>query len=636
MFELRFLSGARAGAVINITATSLAGRSPDCPIEVPDANVSRNHAQFDFDGTVLSVHDCGSSNGTFVNEQRISEVELSHGDIVRMGETRIRVQRRSHRNSTSTSEGHSSVFGFSETGADLSQSIVMSRLQPPVADMRRDDLEARLHLVLWVSEQLASIKSLDDLYGPVLETLFDVFPQVDRGFLMLGSEYDDLVPKAYRLRDGKTDEEQRISSTLCREALRRKEIITWTDTGGQEFDQAMSIVQLEIRSAMVVPLMVSEEVLGLLLVDTKHSSEVFTTDDMKLAEAVCRQVANSIKNTMLVEDLERETRTRDNLSRFLPRPVVDQAVGGEIDLRLGGSLCCGTIFFADIIGFTRLAEKMKPEDVIGMMNGFFDRMVPVIESQNGAIDKFMGDCIMAFWGIPFDYGDASFRAAQAGLMMQNLLCGLNSARASHGRPSLHMGIGLDSGEVVAGNIGTEDRVEYTVLGNTVNTTQRIQSCACRGQVLLGESAWQDLGDKAFGIRLPPVAVKNKTDPIDVLSLRGLVSDYEVVLHVPIVFGDDQPGIITRRLSDGQFVLMHEREHSPADQPARSAMVELPGVDFGNMQVNARLPDQTSDGVLKRSQVRFDDASLGGLLDPERQPLATQLTWDEMDRGGSVG
>ena len=634
MFELVFLSGPRAGAIVAASGTQHAGRSPDSDIEIPDPNVSRTHARFVFDGVGLRLEDLGSSNGSYVNDQRIDKQPLNHGDTVRFGETRIRVQRRNRKNMSSEESSRSSVFGFRDAEADLSQSMSMSVIQPLAGSQDADSLAQRLNAIIWVAEQLSTIAKVDELFGPVLDTLFEVFPQSDRGFLMLGREFESLVPKAMRSRSGdgaSSGGSPAVSSTLCREALRRREAIIFQEGDDADFDQGMSLVSLNIRSAMVVPLMTKEEVLGLMVVDTSDRSRSFTQQDMELGVAVCRQVAVALKNAMLLEQVAEEAQTRNNLMRFLPKPVVDQAVSGALDLELGGSTCHGTIFYADVVGFTRLSEQMSPEEVIAMMNSFFNRMVPCIEAENGAIDKFMGDCIMAFWGVPFSQEDAPVRACAAGLNMQNALAGLNSLRTSEGKPALGMGIGLTSGQVVAGNIGSADRVEYTVLGNNVNTAQRIQSQACNHQVLIGEAAWEEAKGHLFAVRMPPVAVKNKADPVATYSVRGVVVDSELLLHVPLDVG----GVIcllTRRLSEGDFILLHPKDHPIHGETATFTVIELPPIKVGQIEVIEQMSGQDIDGLMVRSQITLSDPTIGGLLGED--PLATGLTWDEMLRSGS--
>lgn len=633
MFELVFLSGARAGAVVPISGSMIAGRSPDCDVEVPDPNASRHHSRVEWDGSNVIAHDNGSSNGTFVNEQRITEVQLRHGDVLRMGETRLRVQRRVHKSPSSSSQpgASSSVFGFREASGDLSQSLSLSVLQPGLSSSSNaETLQTRLNAIIWVAEALASITKLDKLYGPILETLFNVFPQAERAFLMLGETHDNMVPRAVRQRNGSASDNLTVSSSLCKAALERKDIMAYTDGVNTDFDQGMSLLNLNIRSAMVAPLIVKEEVLGLLVVDTSDRERSFNEDDLALAAAVCHQISIALKNAKLLEDVEHEVNTRRNLMRFLPRPVVDQAVGGELDLRLGGSTCSGAIFFADVIGFTSLSERLSPEQVVAMMNSFFNTMVPCIESENGAIDKFMGDCVMAFWGVPFSQEDAPMRAAAAGLLMQNALVGFNTRGEVPGGEILDMGVGFDFGTVVAGNVGSEDRVEYTVLGNVVNTASRIQAVASRSQVLVGQEAYAAIRDRVKVLRMPPIELKNKKEPVAIYSIRGVkATGDEVLLHVPVRLAGYR-GVLVRRLSESTFILIHPADCEPDGLVLQSDLPELPDVDFGSVRVEAQLPQQVVDGVYARSLVQVGDPMLAGLLGDA--PMQCPMAWEEMRRG----
>ena len=150
--------------------------------------------------------------------------------------------------------------------------------------------------MMWVAEQLASSSNMDDLYGPVLDALFEVFPHAERGFLLMGRTPETLAPQAMKMRHADSGETS-ISSSLCAEALRRKEVMIYTE-GDEDsnFDQGMSLVNLNIRSAMVAPLMVQEEILGLLVIDTSHRRSPFSEKDMELAAAVCHQVAVAVKH----------------------------------------------------------------------------------------------------------------------------------------------------------------------------------------------------------------------------------------------------------------------------------------------------------------------------------------------------
>jgi len=628
MFELVFLTGARAGQVVQVTKTLLAGRSPECSLEVPDPNTSRQHSRFVYDGSSVTIVDNGSSNGTYLNDVRLTgPVKLKQDDVVRLGETRIRF--------THGSGGQgspSSIFGFKEAEEDLSQSIMLSVADLGKKGQNAEVLAARLNAIIEVSKSLVNVNQAD-LFDRILESLFKVFPQADRGFLMIGKDVDRLEPRAVRQRGKGVAEALNVSTSICRQALEKKGAILFDDSKSSDFDQGMSIVSLKIRSAMTVPLVVEDEILGLLQIDTPDRSRAFTKEDLELALAVTQFAAIALKNATLIKKVADEATTRNNLMRFLPGPVVQQVLDGQLDLDLGGRTCHGTILFSDIIGFTRLSETMHPEAVIGMMNNYFSRMVPCIQGNAGSVDKFMGDAIMAVWGVPIDKGDSAVNGVSAALSMQNALIGFNSLQAEEGGPRVEMGIGLNSGMVTAGNIGFDQRIEYTVLGDTVNTAQRLEAGAGRGQVLISAGTWAELKGAAFGIAMPAMRVKNKVDPVPTYSLRGLALDGgEALLHLPVRSGA-VPAWITRRLADGTFLVLHPADLDICLASLHTAVAEWPDVDLGAPTMEAVLPGELSDGRFLRSQVRFADATLAGLLSVD--PIRCQLGWETMVRSASA-
>ncbi len=638
MFELVFLNGARAGAVITVEGDMIAGRSPDCAIEVPDPNASRHHVQVSLVDDKLMAKDLGSANGAFLNEQRFGEGELSTGDIIRLGETRLRVQ---SKRPVGTGHTDSSLSGTSfrmreeEIQEDLNMSMSMSMIDmPKPASVSVSAAQQRLEAIMSVSEQLANIAKLEDLYAPVIDSLFKIFPQSDRGFIMLGDEVESLIPVFNHQRGQKSNENLTVSRSLCHAALDKKSIIVYQDGGDADFDQGMSLISLNIRSAMVVPLMVKDEVLGLVLIDTPDRRRSFTNDDMELAATVCVQVAIAIKNALLFEQQESDAITRRNLMRFLPKPVADQCLDGDVSIELGGSSYQGTVFFSDVVGFTRMSEQLSPEEVIQMMNGYFDLMVPCIETTGGAIDKFIGDAIMAFWGIPFNDDDSAFKGVTAALNMQTALATFNYAQSQTDHPQIAMGIGLATGPVVAGNIGSADRVEYTVLGDTVNTASRIEATACSDQILVNQETWNMLGEKGFGIAMPPLSVKNKAEPLNTYSIRGLkLDDGEILMHVPVQIGTIR-AFIVRCLSDKTFTVLHAPDCNLTDNEIILTAVEVPEKSLGKCEVLSNLPEQESDAGLRRSLVKLGDETVGGIIS-EKEPAYCDLDWQRMSRSSSV-
>ncbi len=630
MIELVFLTGARAGEVVPVTKNLIGGRSPDCSLEVPDPNASRQHARFLWDGAELTVADNGSSNGTYVNDQRLAApIKVNHGDVVRLGETRIRVQSRNRQDQNS-----SSIFSFKEAEADLSQSIVLSVSEIRTQTQSVEVLSARLNAIIQVSKALANISQLEKVFGGIIERMFDVFPQADRGFLMLGTEAGKLEPKAMRQRGKAETENLSVSNTICRKALESKSAFLFNSQNAGEFDQSLSMIALRIRSAMTIPLMVNDEILGLLQIDTPDSKRAFTLEDLQLAVAVCHQAAIALHNAQLLQRVDAEATMRNNLKRFLPGPLAEQVASGKLNMDLGGKNYLGTILFSDIIGFTSLSETLAADALVALMNRYFDRMVPCIELNGGSVDKFMGDAIMAVFGIPFDKdGQAASHAIESALAMQCGLAGLNSVQIKDGNPQLRMSIGINTGTVVAGNIGFSNRMEYTVLGDNVNTAQRLESNAGQTQVLVSAPTWLALSGNGYGLAMPPLKVKNKAEPLTVYSVRGLkVQSDEVMLHLPVKSGAAL-GVLIRRLSDRTFVLLHQPDCDICIAPLMSKIVEWPEVELGVPEIIALLPTQLADGHLLRSHIRLKDESLHGLLGAEA--LSCTRDWEAMPRGQAL-
>jgi adenylate cyclase len=630
MFELVFLTGARAGQVVPVSKTMLAGRSPECQLEVPDPNASRQHCRFVFDGHTVTAIDNNSSNGTYHNDTRMTvPIKLVPDDVIRIGETRMRLQLAS---AGDDDKGSSSIFAFQEKEEDLSQSLMIS-----VADLAKkiqspEVLAARLNAIITVSKALVNINKLEEIFDRILETLFEVFPQADRGFLMIGTTVDALEPRAIRQRGKGVTENLSVSTSICRHCLDKKIAILFDDSKSSDFDQGMSIVSLRIRSAMTVPLMVNEDVLGLLQIDTPDRGKAFAKEDLELALAVSQQAAIALSNAQLLKKVVEEATTRGNLMRFLPGPVAQQVIDGKLDIALGGRTCHGTILFSDIIGFTRMSETLHPEQVVKLMNAYFKRMVPCIQHNGGSVDKFMGDAIMAVWGVPIDKGDSGHHGVEAAMAMQNALVGFNSLQAKEGDPQVEMGIGLNTGTVTAGNIGYDNRIEYTVLGDTVNTAQRLEANAGRSQILISAGTWNELKGSGYGIAMPPLRVKNKTEPVATFSLRGVKAEgEEIALHLPVTVGGVR-AVIIRRLADGTFLILHPADLDICAAPLRTAIPEWPAVDLGTAVMEAVHPQQDADGVLLRSQVRLADPTLANLLGPA--PLKCPQEWDAMQRSAA--
>lgn len=222
---------------------------------------------------------------------------------------------------------------------------------------------------------------------------------------------------------------------------------------------------------------------------------------------------------------ERE-RIKEAFGKFVNRQMADLVMNS--DVKLGGERRDVAVFFSDIRGFTELSEKMEPEDCVGFLNSYMSRMVSCVHRTRGIVDKYIGDAIMSVWGVPVSTGDDAFNAVNAALMMRGQLIELNKTRGTAKRPAIRIGIGIHYGPVLAGQIGSEDRMEYTVIGDTVNLASRIEALnkAFLTDILITEETADMVEDR---IRLYPmqrIKVKGKSRPLQIYAVLGRLANHD--------------------------------------------------------------------------------------------------------------
>jgi adenylate cyclase len=215
-----------------------------------------------------------------------------------------------------------------------------------------------------------------------------------------------------------------------------------------------------------------------------------------------------------------ELRRRDNLSRFLPSQIVERMLaGGEDALR--PVQCNVTVLFSDLRDFTTLSESMAPREVLEFLDDYFGRMVQVVKGHDGIVNKFLGDGMLAFWGVPDRDPKHAERAVLAALDMRRTLEELNRERDRSGRAPVRIGIGIHTGLVAAGMLGGADQHEYTIIGDAVNVASRIEGLtkSLGHDVLVSETTWSAIDTKRLrGARVTETAVKGRKDPVVVYSL----------------------------------------------------------------------------------------------------------------------
>ncbi|MCB1877917.1 MAG: GAF domain-containing protein [Chromatiales bacterium] len=294
----------------------------------------------------------------------------------------------------------------------------------------------------------------------------------------------------------------------------------------------------QTRSMMTVPLRAKEQerVIGVLQVINKRHLPYFDEYDLHLFESFAAQASVALENARLyartkaiAEDLratlERErnlTIEKEKMGKFIPKDVVDEiSRNREKQLALGGRTICASVLFSDIKGFTRLSETLDPHEVVRFLNVYMTAMTEIIEEEGGIVDKFIGDGIMAVFTDRRDR-DHALRAARAGVCMQRKLGELRDQwQASQPEVcGLQMRVGINTGMVVAGNIGSQTRMDYTVVGDNVNVASRIEGACQPGMVYVSAATQEDIGDRLEAIRMDPIQVKNRVQPVHIYAISA--------------------------------------------------------------------------------------------------------------------
>ena len=279
-----------------------------------------------------------------------------------------------------------------------------------------------------------------------------------------------------------------------------------------------------IGAALCVPLIKGSEAVGAIEVTVKRRGRRFTANDKSLLGAVADYAAVSLENTRLYQELEAaKEREKEEIRRifqtYVAPSVVEKVISDPSSLQLGGGRQQVTTLYADIRGFTSFAETVAPEELISVLNGYFSVMARTVLEYEGTLDKFLGDAVMAFFNAPTSQLDHPLRAARAALAIQRAVKNHSSA-SSTGVP-LAVGVGFAAGEAVVGHVGTTDRMDYTVIGDSVNLAKRLQEEAEPGQILMDSLTFQLIKEHVVVEELGAYALKGKSRPEHLFELRSM-------------------------------------------------------------------------------------------------------------------
>ncbi|MGC1490070.1 MAG: adenylate/guanylate cyclase domain-containing protein, partial [Candidatus Acidiferrum sp.] len=475
-----------------------------------------------------------------VNGTRIQSAELKSGDVIGLGDIKLRFEDMT----TGAVVGKTSQQLSSHLTQILDHASVaqlLDRSKPkPASDWieERKDADGRLEflqrenrllsLLYQVSRALGDKTTVEDVSQCVLDLVLQI-DGAERGYAMLlatdsyrtapQSAAYSFLPAIIRYRQAPKSATPQVvlSQAIIQQVMQSKGPLLVMDAKEDaRFSSSHSMALSGIQSAMCAPLASRDRVFGLLYVDNLSQRGTFTPEDLEVFAVIAAQAGLVIDRVMAKSEVKRQGVQLSALERFLS-PAISRKIAAEAaDIRLGGESQRITLLFADVRGFTTMAEKMTPREAVEVLNEFFARMTDVIFEHDGTLDKYLGDGLMALFGAPFSLQNDAEAAVRAASNMQRSLAELNKVS---GRAPLNIGIGIHTGEAVVGFLGTERRMDYTAIGDTVNVASRLTSQAGAGQIVISAATHARLKDTIPCGQLAAMKLKGRAEMIDVYEVH---------------------------------------------------------------------------------------------------------------------
>ncbi len=514
--------------------TMLVGRDQKCNLRLIDHLVSRNHCTIFQEGGSFLISDLGSQNGTWVNDMKIQARRgIQKGDIIQVGPFRLvfspgplnrqapasgthtrQIQQPESKPYVHVNEAEPIVKPIGMISNYLSEATL--ELQRIPTSLRRERLNRNLVTLYRITEHLVATRELDEILNYMMDQIFETFAPSSAAILL--REKDEFpVPWKEKSAEGQTGSTS-ISSTIVKRVLEdRVSVLTDNALEDPRFSMGASVVIDGIRSVMAAPVWEDQTILGVLYLATLSVAGGYQPEDLDLLTALGHQTALAIQRWKLTERV-RETAIRNaiirqNLGRFHSPQVVDLILKGAADLEAKVTLA--TIFFCDIVGSTALCESVSPGGLQEILNLFFKIINEVIFREQGTLDKFIGDGAMAIFGAPLRQDDAPERAVRSALEIRQGLAGAMENLSPELRFKVRYGI--NTGHAIVGNFGSDERMDYTILGLPVNVAARICRESGPDTIVIGPETYNRIKDKGLFL----------VEPLGVRPLKGITGEIDL-------------------------------------------------------------------------------------------------------------
>jgi adenylate cyclase len=536
MFQVLFEVDGRQQVFTVLKDVLSIGRANDNDIVLNDFSVSRRHAFLKKEDGAWVIHDNQSTNGVRVNDQPVPSATVKDGDAAVIGTFVLRfrddptVSRHDReRLFDATSTCIRPIAEFNEDFG-LEKGATPAPISESTAERKRVVLDLAyknkvFEILVQVAKALISADDLATVLDKVMDLIFEFLP-ADRGFLLL-EEGGALQLKMSRFQSGKratADGATPYSRTIVDMVVRQKVAVLTSDAqADQRFEAGESIRMQQIRSAMCAPLWSRDRVIGVIYIDSPLHAGTFSGQDLDLLTALANFAAVAIERARLHEHVLEEKRIRGRLERYHSPQVVEEIIA---DVSATGDIKpvrakVVTILFADIVGFTTWSEKMPVESLAAMLTEFFTLASDAVFACGGTIDKFIGDAVMAFFGAPLEQPDHAERAVAAALKIREEIAQWNKERTARGDPPLEVRIAVNTGEAIVGDIGSQRRVDYTVLGNAVNVAARLEEFVAQpGDVVIGPDTHSAVEARYECAQLGFFALKGLSTQVPLYKVMG--------------------------------------------------------------------------------------------------------------------
>ncbi|HYW31919.1 MAG TPA: adenylate/guanylate cyclase domain-containing protein [Gemmatimonas sp.] len=490
--------------------TLTVGRDLACDVPILDQGVSRRHAELTVTPKGVTVVDLGSRNGTWVNGHRLSSGAAQLNDIVSFGSVKFVLL--AERDAVGLTPTTSAAL-------DGSATMIRERAMPSREQAVADIAGMRLARLVTIAQRLGGLATVDGLLAAIVDGLFQAF-DADRVAILLPGPGGTMESRMARDRTG-GDIPRPVPRAIASGVAERQIALLTHDALDDERTAGASVMQQAVRSAMAAPLLDGgRATLGVLYVDNLRDIQAFSEEDLDFLVAFAGIAAAAVEREAAAERLEQATRVRENFERYFTPQLAERIASETGVVSPGGDRRHVTVLFSDIRGFTAIAESLPPMEMAAQLNEYFGVMVECVFRHHGALDKFIGDALMAYWGAPVARPDDADCALAAAFDMQRELLALNAGWVAQGRPSLSVGIGLHSGEAFIGNIGSPRRLEYTLIGDTVNIASRVCSAADGNEVLVSETVRGQLTAPVSVTPRPEISPARTSARVAVWAMRA--------------------------------------------------------------------------------------------------------------------